>query len=94
MRVTTDEVMKMARLSRIHVEEDELDEMAGAMTRVVEMFNELSEVNTEGIEPLVHPSRESGVYGAGEVRGTLSRERALEIAPAHDGEHFLVPRVL
>jgi aspartyl-tRNA(Asn)/glutamyl-tRNA(Gln) amidotransferase subunit C len=52
MSVTRDDVRKVARLSRIAVPEERLDELAGELNGIHGWIDQLNEVDVEGVEPL------------------------------------------
>ena len=52
MTVTRDDVRKVARLSRIAVPEERLDELAGELNGILGWIDQLNEVDVDGVEPL------------------------------------------
>lgn len=89
-----DEVRRLARLARLRVSESELPSVAVELSKIVSLVDQLSEVSTDGVEPLVHAFELQNVLAADEVEMSLPRDEALQNAPSHDGECFLVPPVL
>jgi aspartyl-tRNA(Asn)/glutamyl-tRNA(Gln) amidotransferase subunit C len=57
-QVTKDEITKIARLSRIEIEDSKKEELAAQVGKIINWVGELNEVNTDGVEPLcnVHDS--------------------------------------
>lgn len=89
-----DEVRRLARLARLRVAEEELPSVAVDLSKIVSLVDQLSEVSTDGVEPLVHALDLQNVLAADQVEMSLPRDEALQNAPSHDGECFLVPPVL
>ena len=56
--------------------------------------DKLNELNTEGVEPLLHMTDAINVLREDEVKGSISREEALKNAPDTDGTFFRVPKVI
>lgn len=52
MSVTRDDVRKVARLSRIAVPEERLDELAGELNGILGWIDQLNEVDVEGVAPM------------------------------------------
>ena len=52
MSVTKDDVLKVARLSRIAVPDDKLDHLAGELHGIMGWIEQLNEVDVQGVEPL------------------------------------------
>jgi aspartyl-tRNA(Asn)/glutamyl-tRNA(Gln) amidotransferase subunit C len=94
MSISADDVLKVARLAKLHVAAEALAPLAGQLSRIVEMVEQLKSVKTEGVEPLAHAMDLHSVLREDIVRASLSREAALANAPQHDAEFFRVPPVM
>lgn len=88
------EIRRLARLARLKVSEDDLQGLSQELSKIVSLVNQLAEVPTEGIEPMVHAFDLQNVLAPDRVQPSLPRDEALRNAPSHDGECFLVPAVL
>lgn len=92
MSVTTDDVRKVARLSRIAVEEARLETLAGELNGILGWIEQLDEVDVEGIEPMTSvvaaklPMREDLVSD-----GNIA-EQVLANAPKSEDGFFVVPK--
>lgn len=53
MAVTRDEVLYLAKLSALHLSEQEVDRLTGDLESIVDYFNQLQEVDTSDVEPLL-----------------------------------------
>lgn len=92
--LTPDDVRKVARLARLKLTDDEVAAFTRQLADVVRYVDQLSEVNTAGVEPLAHAIEIENVLRADEPRPSLPRADALSNAPASDGRYFLVPQIL
>jgi aspartyl-tRNA(Asn)/glutamyl-tRNA(Gln) amidotransferase subunit C len=88
------EIRRLARLARLKVSEDDLQGLSQELSKIVSLVNQLAEVPTEGIEPMVHAFDLQNVLAPDRVQPSLPRDEALRNASSHDGECFLVPAVL
>lgn len=88
------EIRRLARLARLKVTEEEVQNLSLDLSKIVGLVNQLSGVSTEGIEPLVHAFDLQNVLAPDHPQPSLPRGDALRNAPSHDGEFFLVPAVL
>jgi aspartyl-tRNA(Asn)/glutamyl-tRNA(Gln) amidotransferase subunit C len=93
-KLTRDEVLKVARLARLKLNDAELDDYTEKLGNVLAYVDSLNEIDTEDIEPMVHAVELSNVFRADEVTPSLPREAALANAPKTDGKFFLVPQIL
>jgi len=94
MSITREEVAKVALLARLQLGDDELDDMTAHLSRIVGYIEQLSELDTDAVEPMAHAKEIANVFAADEVRASLDRGEALTNAPNQDGEYYRVPAVL
>ena len=94
MSLTRAEVEKVSLLARLLLAPEELDTLTTQLSQVVDYMHLLSELDTEGVEPMAHAVEMSNIFRDDEVRPSLDRKEALANAPHHDDEYYLVPAVL
>ena len=94
MSLSRQDVAKVASLARLALSADELDRMTGELQKIVGLVSQLAEVDTSAVTPLAHPLDAENVFRADEPQPSLTTAEALQSAPRHDGECFLVPAVL
>jgi len=94
MSLDRQQVSKIAYLARLSLSDTELDEMTLQLGKIVELVDQLSQVNTDGVEPLVHAIELQNVLQPDEIRPSLPRQQALQNAPDADEECFRVSAVL
>jgi aspartyl-tRNA(Asn)/glutamyl-tRNA(Gln) amidotransferase subunit C len=88
------DVERVAALARLRFSDEELDSLTTEMNGILELFEELSGVETDGVEPAFRVLRRSSVFRRDEPREMLDPADALANAPdACDGS-FRVPDVL
>lgn len=89
-----DDIRKVASLARLEFSEAELTQFTEQLGKIVNFVEQLSEVETSGVEPLAHPLEVHSVLRPDQRAPSLEREAALANAPSHDDEFFLVPPVM
>ncbi len=94
MTLSRQEVAKVGSLARLALSDDDLERMTGELSKIVGLVSQLGELDTAAIEPLAHPLDTQNVFRDDVPRPSLSTAEALQSAPRHDGECFLVPAVL
>ena len=94
MEVNDTMVDKLAHLSRLQFNETEKKEFKTDLQRMIVFVEKLNELNLDGVEPMLHMSKEVNVLREDEVKGSVSREDALKNAPLHDEQFFKVPKVI
>ena len=94
MKVDRDTLEKMAHLARLHVEEKEAEKMMKDMSAILNWVGKLNEVDTEGVEPLTSMSHECNVMREDVVKTDITKQAALQQAPAKNEDFFCVPKML
>ncbi len=94
MQLTPDDVRKVASLARLKVTDDEVASLTHDLSAILGYVDVLNEVDTSGVEPMVHAVELSNVFRADTIVESLPRAAALSNAPRSDGEHFLVPAII
>jgi aspartyl-tRNA(Asn)/glutamyl-tRNA(Gln) amidotransferase subunit C len=94
MPITRREVDYVAHLSRLALTEAEKERFAGQLDAILAYMEKPNELDTEGVEPMVH-----GIGGAepvrpDQVRRSLPRRDALANAPDSAEGCFRVPRII
>jgi len=93
MGIDPDEVHRIARLARLKVTPEEAVQLARDLDRIVAYVASLQEIDLPaGAEALTYFGRD--VHRADEPHEGLGREEALRNAPAHDGDYFMVPKIV
>jgi len=88
------EVRKLAYLARLDLTQQEVDEVRPQLGQILEFIKTLSELDTEGVEPMTTALDVDNRWRSDHCEPSLSSEEALSNAPSRDDECFLVPAVL
>lgn len=94
MNITDEIVDHIAHLARLQFEGEAKDKIRQDMEKIVTFMDQLSEVNTDGIEPLIFMSDEVNVLRDDIPAVTITQEEALKNAPKRDSDYFRIPKVL
>ena len=94
MSVDKDTVAKIANLARIKVSEDQLEPMAGELNNILTWIEQLSEVNTDGVEPMTSVVDFSLRWRKDEVTDGGYRDDLQSNAPSAEHGFFTVPKVI
>jgi len=89
--IDAEEVLKVARLARLRLSDDEIEPMARELSTVLEHIERIGELDLEDVPPTSHVVEVTGALRADEPRECLPRDVALAQAPAASAEGFLVP---
>jgi aspartyl-tRNA(Asn)/glutamyl-tRNA(Gln) amidotransferase subunit C len=88
-----DDVRYVARLARLHLEQDEMRRMTGELAKILAHIDKMSELDTGAVAPTAHVLDVVDVTRADRVEPGLSRADALRNAPVVTDDSFRVPRM-
>ena len=94
MQVNDALIEKLSRLAMLEFDETEKEEIKKDLQKMIGFVDKLQELDTTGVEPLLHMSPSMNVLRADVPAEMLSREEALRNAPLHDEQYFKVPKVI
>lgn len=94
MEVNDELVDKLAHLARLKFGASEKEEIKNDLQKMIAFVEKLNELDTTNVEPLLHMTSEVNVLREDEIKGSISREEALENAPQHNEKFFIVPKVI
>ena len=94
MNISTDEVRHVAKLARLQLAEEEVGPLTEQLDRILSYVAKLNELDTTGVTPTTHALSLQNAFREDLVTPSLAREEALANAPRHNGEAFVVPRIL
>lgn len=94
MSLTRAEVEKISLLGRLRLSPSELDTMTTQLGAIMHYIEQLSELNTDGVEPMAHALDIHNVFADDVQHAHLPRAEALANSPKNDGECYRVPAVL
>lgn len=94
MEINNETVDKIARLSKLSFSGEQKEAIKNDMNKMLDFVGKLNEVNTDGVEPLIHMSDEVNVLRPDVNVVSISQEEALKNAPKKDSTYFKIPKVL
>ncbi|MCL4400338.1 Asp-tRNA(Asn)/Glu-tRNA(Gln) amidotransferase subunit GatC [Patescibacteria group bacterium] len=84
---------KLADLSRIKLKEDEEEKLLKDLGGILNHFEELKEVDTEGVKPMNGGTFSSNVWREDEARNVLDGKKAIAEFPDSEEGYLKVPPV-
>ena len=94
MSVDTATVRRIAHLSRIAVADGEVEHLRGELNAILAFVEQLSEVDVIGVEPMTSVTPMAMKKRQDVVSDGGIAEDVLRNAPAHEGNYFVVPKVV
>jgi aspartyl-tRNA(Asn)/glutamyl-tRNA(Gln) amidotransferase subunit C len=94
MKITREEVIHVARLARLELDETDIETFSHQIGTILEYFDTLNQVDTQGVKPTSHAIFLTNAFREDEIKPHLDREKAMANAPEKENGYFLVPRVI
>lgn len=94
MKISTEEVQKVALLSRLAFAPDELEEIKESMNSILTYMDELNQYDTDQVEPMAHAVEQYNVMRDDVPHTSFTNEEALLNAPEKENGYFKVPKIM
>jgi aspartyl-tRNA(Asn)/glutamyl-tRNA(Gln) amidotransferase subunit C len=94
MNISTDTIYKVADLARIEIKKEEVGGLIEEMSKILTFMEQLNELDTDAVAPLVYMNEESNVWRADVVQDQLGLQEGLDNAALHNERYFMVPKII
>jgi aspartyl-tRNA(Asn)/glutamyl-tRNA(Gln) amidotransferase subunit C len=92
--ISRETVAKVARLARLHLNDEEVDRMTSQLAGMLEHFRDVDALDLSNVEPLNQPIPLSNVMREDVEVPSLDRDEVLANAPAAQDGRFRVPPII
>jgi len=93
-QITKEQVERIADLIHLAVTDEEVAMYQEQLQSVINFANQLSELNTDDVQPTTHVLHEGNVLREDVPKQTITQEEALKNAPDQKDGYFKVPPIL
>ena len=94
MKITKDEVLYVADLARLDLDDESIEKYAGQIDNILEYVDKLKAVDTQGVRPTSHAIFLTNAFREDENKQHLERDQVLANAPEKEEGSFIVPKVV
>lgn len=94
MRVSMEEVEKIASLSMLYVSDADKKMLQESLDRILEHAEKLNELDTENVVPTTYILKQQNVFREDEASPAMNRDELLCNAPEQEDGYFIVPQVV
>ncbi|KAF0090998.1 MAG: aspartyl-tRNA(Asn)/glutamyl-tRNA (Gln) amidotransferase subunit C [Fusobacteria bacterium] len=94
MGITINDVKHVAILSRLGLNDEELQKYEEELNDVLNFMEKLNELDTQGVEPTSHVLDIHNVFRTDIIEKSLDLEDVLANAPDREDDYFKVPSIL
>lgn len=93
-QISRDDVAHLARLARLALTDDELDNFSGQLGAILEHVGRIQSVDVTGVAATDNPLKDVNVTRPDTAVRSLSQQEALAEAPRAEQGRFAVPQIL
>ena len=94
MSIDLKTIKHISKLSRISVDEQKADKLAGDLTSIFKFIEKLNELNTDNVEPLTSVAETTLKFRSDEIKSDNIREQIIKNSPEDNEDFFVVPKVV
>ena len=94
MEISKEQVSRIADLARLELKEDMVEKFSVQFSSIIGYMDKMNALDTAGVQPLYSPSENVSVLRRDIVQKEHQRGDLLANAPVHDGQYFMVPKIL
>ena len=94
MELTKEIIDQLAILARLEFNEGETVQIRNDLARMISFVEKLQELDTTGVEPLLHMTDMVDIVREDRILGSMERITAMKLAPDADEQYFFVPKVI
>ncbi len=94
MSINKDTIKKISKLARISVTNEETDRLEKDLNSIIKFVEQLKELNTDKITPIVSVSDQALTMNKDEIKKINEKEEILKNAPEKNSNYYIVPKVI
>ena len=94
MKIDKNTTLKIAKLSRVRVEDEQIDELSSQLSAILDWVEQLKEVNTDQVKPLSNVSVADLPMREDKKNIEDNSNAVLSNAPEKLENYFVVPKVI
>ena len=93
-RISRDEVSKVAQLARLKLNEEQVDNHAIQLEKILDYINQLEKIDTKNVPCTTRAIEVINVVRSDVKENYKNREDILNLAPSREDNFFKVPKII
>ena len=94
MTIDLKTIKHISKLSRISVDDEKAQKLAGDLSSIFEFIEKLNELKNDEVETLTSITETTLKYRSDEVKSKNIKNQILKNSPANNEDFFVVPKVV
>ncbi|MDC3044677.1 Asp-tRNA(Asn)/Glu-tRNA(Gln) amidotransferase subunit GatC [Prochlorococcus sp. AH-736-B04] len=93
-KITKEEVEKVANLARLELNENEINNHAEQLEKILDYIRQLEKIDTDSVPCTTRAIEVLNVFRKDEKKNSDCDEEILELAPSKEDKYFKVPKIM
>jgi len=93
-KITKEEVKKVAHLARLELNENEINNHAEQLERILDYIRQLEKIDTEDVPCTTRAIEVVNVFRKDENKNSDCNEELLELGPSREDKYLKVPKII
>ena len=93
-KITKEEVKKVAHLARLELNEDEINNHAEQLEKILEYIKQLEKIDTDDVPCTTRAIEVINVFRKDKQKKSECSEELLELGPSREDKYYKVPKII
>ena len=93
-KITKEEVKKVAHLARLELNDNEINNHAEQLEKILDYIRQLEKINTDEVPCTTRAIEVTNVFRKDEKKTSDCNEELLELGPSREDNFFKVPKII
>ena len=93
-KITKEEVKKVAKLARLELNENEINNHAEQLEKILDYITQLEKIDTDDVPCTTRAIEVTNVFRKDEKKNFENTEELLELGPSREEQFFKVPKII
>ena len=93
-KITKEEVQKVAHLARLELNENEINNHAEQLEKILDYIKQLEKIDTDDVPCTTRAIEVTNVFREDEKKNSDCNEELLELSPSREDKFFKVPKII
>ena len=93
-KITKEEVKKVAHLARLELNENEINNHAEQLEKILDYIRQLEKINTDDVSCTTRAIEVVNVFRKDEKKNSDCNEELLNLGPSREDKFFKVPKII
>ena len=93
-KITNEEVQKVAYLARLELNNEEINNHAKQLEKILEYIKQLEKIKTDDVPTTSRAIEVTNAFRKDEKKDSDHKEKLLDLAPSREDDFFKVPKIM